>query len=168
MIKTNTFIIAIISFLLIFNAMPSAAEVSNPFTAKGEDEFTPEDREKMENDLKEEINTKILSLDTKLSLEIDSLRGSTSAGTGRRRPGADSELDSKNPGDFKNPGLFGENFEEPEEEIEKDPKTTRLSNAKFVGCVDKKVLFKDNKTNENFFVTIEEAEENEEIGRAHV
>jgi hypothetical protein len=67
---------------------------------------------------------------------------------------------------FKRPGLFDENFEENEDEEEveaEDPKVTRLNNSKFIGCVDENALFKDNKTKENFFVTIEEAKDNEEF-----
>ena len=161
MIKTKTFTISVVSFLLIFNICISTADANNPFTTKGKDEFTLDDSKRMQDSIQSEVNRKITSLEKKLNKEIEDIK------IAAQKVQRSDNTRVGNPqvsGDMA-PDLFDSGFEMQEEiaEVvpEEDPQAKKTKNATFIGCIDEQVLFKDNKTKEQFFVTLEEAESNE-------
>lgn len=174
MVKINTFTISILSFLLMFCAITSAADINNPFTIKGADEFTIEDRKQLEKSIKSEMNRKLLSLEEKLNKEIKNIKKDAIEGSGRYSSGG-VEPSSNYNSNFEDRALNSSGFirnnqlddvkEEPQIIEDKNPMAIKVRKASFIGCIDDKVMFKDNRSKENFFVTVEEAKNNEEFSK---
>lgn len=159
--KIRIFSISFLLFLLF--ASVSHAEVNNPFTIKGSDEFTLEDKQKLEQKLQDDMNKKILSLENKMSGQIEEVKRSVATSQASRGSNTNSGgMNNSGPsgtGDDSSGGNSG-----PVVQAE-EPIQTKVRKASFVGCIDDKGLFKDNKTKENFFVSIEEAKSNEEFNK---
>lgn len=172
--KIRAFNICVTLALVLFNANLAIAEVSNPFTIKGDNEFTQTDRRKLEDNLKNEMNEKLSTLENKIQRELESIKSSPTnnsrqSNSGRQQPGYSGEFDG---GERFEPG-FDEGMQPQdamkEKEVakpeEKTPLQIKMETAMFLGCIDKQAMFKDNKTQERFFVPLKEVKNNEEINK---
>lgn len=139
--RFKTLALIFISFYMVANSSVSLAETGNPFTQKPEGEFTISDQGKLKKEININIDSKISSLEERLSREINNIKVTS------------NRSDTTN----RESSIFGGEADKEED--------SHIKKAVFVGCVDDKVLLKDKKTNDNFFVSIEEAKENEEFNK---
>lgn len=155
--KRIAFTVRIISLLLIVNIGSAVAEVGNPFTVTKSDEFTRKDKEILEKEINENFDRKIMSLENKLNRELQTIKESS-----RRTdpnvftpPRANPNI-PRMPGGGLNDGRMSNTNTE---------LSMKLRDSQFIGCIDDKPLFKENRTKEQFFVTQEEAKENEDFNK---
>jgi hypothetical protein len=157
--KIGTYTIRTLLCLILFSST-SIAEVNNPFTIKGPNEFTLEDQNKLEDKIQNDINRKILSLENKMNRNMEELRQAAE----ERQQAAAIKTTSDNDYTF-NTDINGTAQPAPEPVEKESPITLRLKKSAFLGCIDDQAIFKDNRTRENYFVSIEEAENNEEFSK---
>lgn len=145
--------IKIMLFSLLFVTSLAQAESHNPFTMKGAGEFTKADREKLEREIQGQVDMRISVLEEKIRVEIDQIRRENAEKNSVRR----NQLNRAPIEGNNSPNVDG--FETPK------PKLDKFKDAMFIGCIDKKALYKNKKTNEQFFIPVEEAKENEEFNK---
>lgn len=145
------------------------AQVSNPFTPKGETEFTKHDREKLEKKINENMNNKILSLEEEINRKLENIQKiniekvQTNVTDVNNVDG--NMLTGDNNSIFPSP-LGLDNNQAPivkETKPEKTALLLKLEKSVFIGCIDEQALFKHNETKEKFFVSQEEVEKYDEF-----